>query len=212
MSTSPQPPTQAPPYIPIRSTAWPSRRAPRWALGAVALFLATGVAVGLSHRPTPGQRGSDLRGFMSSLTSDVESCAGGVRESLYVLHAIDTGANHDVATALNVANYGAANCSPANNELLDSLTAEQVPESLASYHLQRAVIALIDWAAPDAQRVQAAVAIVLADRGKPSEPAARAALAAALRKLDAQRAVFDATLTPAIRALAPTATPPALPG
>jgi len=149
---------------------------------------------------------------MASLNSDVESCAGGVRESLYVLHAIDTGANHDVATALNVANYGAANCSPANNELLDNLTAEQAPESLASYHLQRAVIALIDWAAPDAQRVQADVAIVLADRGKPGEPAARAALAAALRKLDAQRAVFDATLTPAIRALAPTATPPALPG
>jgi len=211
MSTSPQPP-QAPPYIPIRTAAWPSRRAPRWALAAGALLLAIGVAVGLAHRPTPGQRASDLRGFMASLNFDVESCAGGVRESLYVLHAIDTGASHDVATALNVANVGAANCSPANNELLDNLTAEQAPESLASYHLRRAVIALIDWAAPDAQRVQSDVAIVLADRGKPAEPAARAALAAALRKLDAQRAVFYATLRPAIMALAPSATPPTLPG
>jgi hypothetical protein len=170
------------------------------------------VAVGLAHRPTPAQRASDLRGFLSSLNSDVESCAGGVRESLYVLHAIDTGASHDVATALNVANVGAANCSPANNELLDNLTAEQVPESLASYHLQRAVIALIDWAAPDAQRVQSDVALVLADRGKPAEAAARAALAGALRKLDAQRGVFYATLRPAISALAPGLTPPALAG
>jgi hypothetical protein len=211
MSTSPQPP-QAPPYIPIRSTAWPSRRAPKWALVAVALFLATGVAVGLAHRPTPGQRASDLRGFVSSLNSDVESCAGGVRESLYVLHAIDTGASRDVATALRVANVGAANCSPANNELLDNLTAEQAPESLASFHLQRAVIALIDWAAPDAQRVQSDVAVVLTDRGRPAEADARAALAAALRKLDAQRGIFYATLRPAIGALAPAMTPPALPG
>ena len=116
------PPRPDPPYIPIRQSGWTVRRAPRWAIAAIAVLVAIGVAVGLSHRPTTGQRATDLRTVLHSLTSEIESCAGGVRESLYVLRAIDTGASHDLATALNVADTGAANCSPANNVSLANLT------------------------------------------------------------------------------------------
>jgi hypothetical protein len=206
--TEPAPPA----YVPIRVTAWPTRRAPRWAFGAGSVLLAVAVAVGLSHRPTAGQRATDLRTFLHELTADVESCSGGVRESLFVLRQIDTGASHDVPTALRVARTAAANCSPANNELLAALTAAQPPESLASYRLGNAVKALIDWAAPDAQRVAADAAAVLTKRGTPSEPGARAALRAALSKLDAQRGVVYAALHPAIKALDPTSAPPVLYG
>jgi hypothetical protein len=201
-----------PPYVPIRSRGWPTRRVPRWALGAGAVLLAVAVAVGLSHRPTAGQRATDLRTFLHQLNDDVESCSGGVRESLFVLRQIDSGASHDVPTALRVARTAAANCSPANNELLAALTAAQPPESLASFHLQKAITALIDWAAPDAGRVPAAVAAVLTNRGKPSEGAARVALRKARSALDAQRKVVYGALEPAIKALDPASAPPVLHG
>ncbi len=205
--------TAGPPHIPLRSRGWPVRRTPRWVIGAGLVLLAIGVSVGLSHRPTTGQRAADLSTFLGALNSDVESCAGGVRESLYVLRAIDTGASHDVPTAIDVAATGAANCSPANNELLANLTGEQVPESLASFHLAPAVTALIDWAAPDAQRVMSDITLILQDRGRPAREAAeRAALRADLRRLDAQRRIFYSILRPAIRALSPRTGPPVLPG
>ena len=201
-----------PPYVPLRQSGWPARRAPRWALGAGAVLLAAAVAVGLSHRPTSGQRAADLRGLLRQLNADIESCSGGVRESLLVLHTIDTGTSGDVRTAVTVANTASANCSPANNELLGDLTTAQTPESLASYHLQAAITALIDWAAPRAEEVTADAATVLSDRGKPAEAADRAALRQALDKLDAQRTVVYAALEPAIRALSPASRPPTLYG
>ena len=201
-----------PPFVPVRSGGWPTRRAPRWVVGVGAVLLAVAIAVGLSHRPTSGQRAADLRSFLRQLTADVESCSGGVRESLYVLREIDSGGSHDVKTALNVANTAAANCSPANNELLVDLTTAQPPESLASYHLGTAVTGLIDWAAPRATRVAAGVAAVLANRSRPAEAADRAALRRALRELDAQRTVVYTALAPAIRSLSPASTPPRLYG
>ncbi len=201
-----------PPYIPIRSGGWASRRSPKWVFAAGAVLLAIGISVALVHRPSPGQRATDLRSFLHQLNTDVESCSGGVRESLYVLRQIDSGGSHDLPTALNVARTAAANCSPANSQLLEDLTTIQPPESLARYHLGRAVTALIDWSAPRAGRVAADVAAVLAKRGQPGEAAARNTLAADQRKLDRQRTVFDRTLAPAISALDPTARPPALYG
>ena len=201
-----------PPYIPIRSTGWPSRRSPKWVFAAGAVLLAIGIAVGLAHRPTPGQRATDLHAFLHQVNADIESCSGGVRESLYVLRQVDRGASQDVKTALNVARTAAANCSPANNELLADLTSVQPPESLASYHLGRAVTAVIDWAAPRAARVAADVAAVLARRGQSGEAAARATLAADQRKLDRQRTVVDRALAPAIKAIDPAAAPPILYG
>jgi len=201
-----------PGFVPIRGSGWPTRRIPVWALVAGAVLLAIAVAVGLNHRPTSGQRADDLRSFLHGLNADVQSCSGGVRESLYVLRKIDSGASSDVKTALNVARTAAANCSPANNELLADLTSMQPPGSLARYHLHRAVVALIDWAAPRAGQVASDVAAVLADRGRLAEAADRRALRRAQRELEAQRSAVYTALEPAIRALSPTSSPPALYG
>ncbi|HUD35251.1 MAG TPA: hypothetical protein VMR14_00030 [Streptosporangiaceae bacterium] len=195
--------TTGPPFVPIRRGGWPTRRAPRWAIVAGVVLLAIAVAVGLAHRPTKGERASDLNGLLTTVNTDVESCAGGVGDALRVLNAIDSGASHDVATAISIAQTGSANCSPANNEELDDLTGLEVPESLDGYHLQAAVTDLINWTAPDAANVQADVATVLTDRGTSSEPAARAALARALARLRAQRGVVYAAFAPAIKALSP---------
>jgi hypothetical protein len=200
-----------PPFIPIRSR-WPSRRTPRWVVAAGGILLAVAVAVGLTHHPTNGQRAADLRGFLHQLNADVESCSGGVRESLFVLRKIDSGASTDVKTALNVANTAAANCSPANNELLVELTSAQPPQSLASYHLEAAVTGLIDWAAPRAIRVAGDVAAVLSARGGPREAAGRAALHRALHELDAQRTVVYDALARAINSLSPESAAPRLYG
>src|SRR5215472_1080414 len=202
--------TTDPPFVPIRRSGWPTRRSPRWVFAAVAVLALIGVAVGLSHRPTSGERAADLKSLLAALNTDVESCSGGVGDALRVMNAIQDGSSRDVATAINLASEGAANCSPANNELLDDLTGVQVPESLNSYHLRAAVTDLIDWAAPDAARVQSDVATVLTDRGKPAEGTAIAQLGYDLRKLRAQRAVVDAALAPAIRALSPHSVPPRL--
>lgn len=203
-------PADGPPFVPIRKSGWPTRRSPRWALAAVAVLAVIAVAVSLAHRPTSGERASDLRSLLTMLNTDVESCSGGVGDALAVMNAIQDGTSHDVTTAINLATEGAANCSPANNELLDDLTGVQVPESLDSYHLKTAVTDLIDWAAPDAANVQSDVATVLADRGKPGQAAALARLGEDLRKLRAQRTVVYAALAPAIKALSPRSAPPKL--
>jgi hypothetical protein len=201
-----------PPFVPVRNGGWPTRHVPRWAFGAGAVLLVIAVAVGLSHRPTTGQRAADLRTFLHQLNSDVQSCSGGVRESLFVLRKIDAGTSQDRKTALSVANTAAANCSPGNNELLVDLTGVQPPGSLASYHLQPAITALIDWAAPRASQVAGDVAAVLSHHGQATEAADRASLQRALRELDAQRRVVYAALEPAIRALSPASSPPVLYG
>jgi len=202
-----------PPYIPLRARGWPTRRVPRWALAALAALLAIGIAVALVHRPSRSERAADLRGLVQTMKADVGSCAAGVREALTLLRnaaASTTPAHRSIA--LGEVNYGASNCSPANNEELDALTSLQVPESLSSYHLGAAVAALIDWAAPNAIRVQSDVARALADYGKPAEAADLAAVHLAVRKLDAQRSAFYADLRPAIKALSPGLSPPALSG
>jgi hypothetical protein len=146
------------------------------------------------------------------MTADVQSCAGGVREALTALRAIQAGSSHDTATASRIARDGAANCSPANNELLDDLLQYQVTESLARFGLARVVSGLVDWCAPDAMRVQSDVAAVLAARGTPGASRASAALRGALKVLDTQRTAVDAVLAQASSALHTRAQPPPLPG
>jgi hypothetical protein len=206
------PPRADPPYVPIRHTRWPVRRTPRslFLVGLVLLVIAA--LVGFTHRPSTAERAADLRGFVRNMNVDIESCAGGVSESLTALRAIQSGASHDTATAISVAQYGAANCSPANNELLDDLTQFQVTESLASFRLTRVVSGLVTWAAPDAQRVQTDVANVLAARGPQARASASAALRQALAELDAQRATVDSVIESASAALSARAAPPTLPG
>ena len=206
------PPRTDPPYVPIRRTAWPTRRTPRLIFAAVAVLLAIAVAVALVHRPSQAQRASDLRGFLHDMTTSIQSCAGGVGESLTALQGIESGSSHQVADAISVATYGASNCSLANSQPIDDLTGYQVTESLARFRLDRVVRGLVTWADPDAMSVQTDVARVLAARTPPARSQATAALHQALRTLDAQRAAVDAILEHAITALSAHAAPPRLPG
>jgi hypothetical protein len=206
------PPRADPPYVPIRSTPWPTRRTPRWLLLAGVIVVAGAVLVALVHRPSTAQRASDLRGFLTEVTADIESCAGGVSESLFALHQVESGATRDVPTAVNIAQTGAANCSPANNELLDDLEEYQVTESLASYHLGTVVTGLLTWAAPDAEQVQTDVARALTAPSEQARNADMTALRAALVTLDAQRSKVDSVIESASRSLSARAAPPKLPG
>lgn len=205
------PPRADPPYVPIRRTAWPVRRTPRWWFAAGLAVVVAGVLVGIAVHPSKAQRAGDLNGFLKDMTTDIQSCAGGVRESLDALHSIEAGTNGDVGTAIHIATYGSANCSPANNVLLDDLVGYQVQESLYSLHLERVVYGLVDWATPDALRVQADVAALLRAHGA-ARATATAKLHKDLRILDHQRAYLDRLMQAAIQATGATGHPPPLPG
>jgi hypothetical protein len=206
------PPRTTPPYVPIRHGPWPVRRAPRWLLIAIIGLLAIAALVGLSHKPSTAQRAADLRGFLHDMNADIESCAGGVGESLTALHAIQSGRSRDTSTAIMIARVGAANCSPTNNELLDDLIQYQVTESLARFHLNRVVSGLLIWATPDAQQVQTDVADVLTARGQQARAVALADLRQAQARLDTQRVAVDSIIASASAALSAHAAPPRLPG
>jgi hypothetical protein len=200
-----------PPYVPIRHVRWPTQRMPRWLIAAGLAVLVVSVLIGVAVHPSRSQRAGDLNGFLTAMNTDIESCAGGVSESLTVLHAIETGASHDLNTAIGVATYGASNCSPANNMQLDSLVQFEVGESLSQFGLGRVVNGLVTWAFPDAQRVQDDVATALRSHGA-ARAAATVTLRRDLRTLDAQRAYVDKIMTTAIKATGATGRPPALPG
>lgn len=188
---------------------------PRSVLLAIAAFLVAAVAVALVHKPSPAERATDMRGFLQEVTSDIESCAAGVGESLTALHEVQ--AEHfsnssDVSDGISVAQQGAANCAPANNEQIDNLENYQVPESLHSFGLVNAVTALVAWAAPNAEQVQTDVAQVLSATSPQARSRNEAALGQALTKLDAERALVEAPVSTAIKSLAMHSSPPRLPG
>jgi hypothetical protein len=179
--------------------------------GAVVLVAGL-VLAAIPHHPSTAQRASDLRGVVQDLTTDIESCAGGVTDSLTALRAIESGASHDVRTAVLIANTAAANCSPANNMQMDDLVQYQVPESLASFHLDTAVNDLVTWGFPLAQRVQGDVATLLATRTQAGINAASAQLRRDQQALDGERARIDSLFTSASTALSADIPPPSLPG
>jgi len=195
-------------------SGWPVRRTPRWVLLAVAAVVAITVVLSLVHKPSQAEQASDMRGFLRDVTTDIESCAGGVGESLAALRLVESGqdSSTDVSQAISVAQQGAANCAPANNEQLDDLTNYQVTQSLASFGLPAAVTAMVAWAAPDAENVQTDVASVLSAATPQAKSQADAKLTRDLASLKAQRAKVDAPITRAIRSLAMHASPPTLPG
>jgi hypothetical protein len=182
---------------------------------SIAALVLVAVAVALVHKPSEAQRASDLRGFLREVTTDIESCAGGVGESLTALRQVETGQASratDVGDGIRVAQQGSANCSPADNEQIDNLENYQVPQSLGSFGLAGSVSGLVTWAAPDAQRVQDDVAAVLSATTSQAKSHAHAALSRDLAALDAERAKVDGPINRAIRALAMRAAPPGLPG
>ena len=207
--------TQQPPRNRALPSGWPVRRTPRWVLLAGVLLVVVAVAVALVHKPSQAERATDMRGFLQDVTTDIDSCAGGVGESLAALRLVESGqasTSTDVSDGISVAQQGAANCEPATNEQIDDLENYQVSQSLDSFGLTAAVTGLVAWAAPDAEDVQTDVAAVLAAPTPQAKSSAEARLSRDLATLNAQRARLDAPITKAIRSLAMHAAPPKLPG
>jgi hypothetical protein len=193
-------------------SGWPVLRTPVWMFAAAGVLVAGLVLAAIPHHPSTAQRAADLRGVVHDLTTDIESCAGGVTDSLTALRAIESGTSHDVRTAVLIANTAAANCSPANNMQMDDLVQYQVPESLDSFHLDAAVNDLVTWGFPLAQRVQGDVATLLAARTKTGIDVASARLRRDQQALDAERTRIDRLITSASTALSADIPPPSLPG
>jgi hypothetical protein len=197
--------------VPTQRSGWPVLRTPRWMLAGAAVLVAGLTLAAIPHHPSTAERVADLRGVVQELNTDIESCAGGVSESLTALQEIQSGASHDVTTAINIATTGAANCSPANSMPMDDLVQYQPPESLASFHLDQTVNDLVTWGFPDAQRVQSDVAAVLTASTPSAVRAATAQLHHDQSVLDAERAVIYGMIGAANRSLSSHVAPPPLP-
>jgi hypothetical protein len=178
--------------------------------GAAVLVIGL-VLAAIPHHPSTAQRAADLRGLVHDLNTDIESCAGGVTDSLTALREIQSRSSNDVKTAVIIANTAAANCSPGNNMQMEDLVQYQVPESLASFHLDTAVNDLVTWAFPLAQRVQTDVASLVTASSPASRTAGTARLGRDEQALDAERTRFDAMIISASRSLSANVAPPALP-
>lgn len=202
-----------PPYVPVRKAGWVQQKTPRWLWLAAALIVVGIVLVALVHKPSKSQQAGDLKGFLTEMRTDTESCAAGVGESLTALRQIHSGgsASQNTADTIKIARYGAQNCSPANNLQLDDLTGYQVTESLAAFHLATVVNELVTWCFPYAQRVQNDVANLAGAHSA----ANRASYAAALRRdtgdLNRERARIDTILRNAITATGATGSQARLP-
>jgi hypothetical protein len=199
------------PRIERRPSGWPVLRTPKWMLAGGVVLVAGLTLAALPHRPSTAERAADLRGMVHDLNVDIESCAGGVNDSITALKAIQSGQSHDVKTAVTIANTAAANCSPANSMPMDDLVQYQAPGSLASFHMQDAVNDLVTWAFPLAQRVQTDVATLVAAK----TPAAARQASAQLRHdqlaLDVQRSLIDHLFASASTSLSANVPPPSLP-
>jgi hypothetical protein len=201
-----------PPRAAYRPTGWPVLRTPRWMLAAGLVLVAGLVLAAIPHRPSTAQRAADLRGMVHDVTIDIQSCAGGVTDSLTALQAIESGTSHDVGTAVTIANTAAANCSPGNSMQMEDLVQYQVPGSLASFHLEEAVNDLVTWGFPLAQRVQSDVATRLAATTPAEIESSSAQLRRDQQAMDAQRARINQLFTSASTALSAHIAPPSLPG
>jgi hypothetical protein len=95
---------------------------------------------------------------------------------------------------------------------MEDLVQYQVPESLASFHLDVAVNDLVTWAFPFAQRVQSDVASRVAATTPAEIDATSAQLRRDQRAMDAQRARIDQLFTSASQGLSVHVAPPSLPG
>ena len=194
-----------------RPSGWPVLRTPKWMLAAGVVLVAGLTLAAIPHRPSTGQRAADLRGMVHDLNVDIESCAGGVNDSITALKAIQSGASHDVKTAVVIANTAAANCSPANSMPMEDLVQYQAPESLASFHVQTAVNDLVTWGFPLAQRVQVDVATLVSAKTPAAVQSASAQLRHDQQALDAERALIDRLITSASTSLSAHVSPPSLP-
>jgi hypothetical protein len=207
-----EPPTKTePPFVPLRHTGWATHRTPLWVFGALVVLVAGVVLVSLSHKPSQSQRASDLTGYFSDVNTGMESCAGGVRDSITAMDKVEAGARGELSTALGIISLGAQNCSPLNNEPLSDFTSYQVTESLAQFPLDTADADLLTWASPDAINAQQDMLAVLNATTPGALAKAKATLATALRTMDAQRTAIYAIWQSAEKSTGDTAALPFLP-
>jgi hypothetical protein len=200
-----------PPFVPLRHTGWASRRTPLWVFATIIVLAAGGVLVSLSHKPTQAQRASDLTGYFNDVNAGIESCAGGVRDSLTAFNRVEAGDTAQYSAAVGILTYNAQNCSPANNQPLQDFTNYQVTESLAQFPLDKADNDVITWAFPDAMNVQQDMLAVLRASTPAARAKAKATLSTALATMDAQRAALYAVWQNAERSAGATAPLPYLP-
>jgi hypothetical protein len=206
-----EPPTKTePPFVPLRRSGWATRRTPAWVFAALIVLAGGAVLVSLSHKPSQGERASDLKGYFSDVNAGIESCAGGMRDSLTALNNVEAGDKANYSAAVGILAYNAQNCMPANNEPLSDFTSYQVTESLAQYPLDTADNDVITWAF-DADQAQTDMLAVLQAATPAAKTQANAALQAAMRKLDVQRAAIDAIWNKAQKGVGTTDTLPYLP-
>jgi hypothetical protein len=200
-----------PPFVPLRHTGWATRRTPLWVFAAIIVLIAGGVVVSLSHKPSQSQRSGDLTGYLNDVSAGIESCAGGVRDSLTAYRNVLGGDKANLSAALGILAYNAQNCSPANNEPLSDFTNYQVTESLAQFPFNKADNDVVTWAFPDAMNAQQDMAAVL-QAGTPAARAkAEATLNAALATMDAQRSAVYAIWKNAEKSVGNTTALPYLP-
>jgi hypothetical protein len=204
-------PGQARSPVSAHPSGWPIQRTPKWMIAGGLVLVAGLTIVAIPHHPSTAERAADLRATVHDLNADIESCAGGVTDSMTALRAIQSGTSRDVKTAVTIANTAAANCSPANSMPMDDLVQYQAPESLASFHIQAVINDLVTWGFPLAQRVQADVAVLVAAKTPVAITAGTAQLHRDQRALDAERATIDQLIDGASTSLSAHVTPPTLP-
>jgi hypothetical protein len=197
--------------VPVHRTGWPVLRTPKWMLAGAAILVAGLVLAAWPSHPSNAQRVADLKSMVNDLTTDIESCAGGITDTSTALHELQNGTSNDIGTGQEIATTAVNNCSPANNMQLDDLTQYQVPNSLAQFHLDVAVQDLITWAFPLAQQVQSDMGALMTAKGA-AVATDTAKLDAAERALNAERATIDTYFTTADKTLSAHVAPPPLPG
>jgi hypothetical protein len=179
--------------------------------GAFVLLAGLVLAAWPSH-PSNAQRVADLRDMVREVHYDIQSCAGGVTDSLTALKAIQDGSSTDVAGAQNIAKTASDNCAPGNNMQMEDLVQYQVHESLAAFHLDKAVDDMVTWAFPLAQRVQMDAGTLAAAHGATAIASATAKLRTDQQAMDAERSLIDQMFNSASTQLHADVAPPALPG
>jgi hypothetical protein len=210
-SSTVEPPTKTePPFVPLRRSGWATRRTPLWVFAALIVLAIGVVLVSLSRTPSQAERASDLKGYFSDVNAGIESCAGGMRDSLTALNNVEGGDKANYSAAVGILAFNAQNCSPANNEPLSDFTSYQVTESLAQYPLNTADNDVVTWAF-DADQAQTDMLAVLQAATPAAKAQAAATLQASMRKLDAQRAAIDAIWNNAQKGVGATTTLPYLP-
>lgn len=189
---------------------WATRRMPPWVIVAIVVIVAATIVLSLVHKPSQAERASDLRGYLGDVNTDIESCAGGMRDAMTALDTVESGDTADYSTAVGILQYNAQNCSPANNESLEDFTGYQVIESLASLNLDTADNDVITWCF-DAQTAQTDMLGVLEAKTPAAKAAATATLTAAMNKANAERATIYAIWRKAQQSTGESSTLPYMP-